>query len=376
MNKIDLDYMKLSAIPELGSVGARALLDYFGSPEAILNASYDELKLAPKMTSKKLESILKNKDILSESYLVKMKDMQVQYFSVENENYPPELREAPARPLGLYVKGNAGVLQMPCIAIVGTRLCSLYGEKVAREFAYEFAKAGYCVISGLAKGVDTAAHWGALEAGGATIAVLGGGVDVIYPEDNRNLYHKILEDNAVISEYTISRRVDRRTFPQRNRIIAGIALATVVIESAIKGGSMITAGQAADFGRDVFAVPGRIDSIYSKGTNALISQGVNIACSAKDVIDQLNFRYGKPNQNLEFNFDTPEIEPKQITEKAPLSPDEEYVYSFFKSGASLSLEEAIMTISDFPPNKLISIISMLEIKKYLSRNLDSNYELA
>lgn len=374
MNKIDLDYMKLSSIPELGSVGARALLDYFGNPEAVLNASYDELKIAPKMTSKKLDSILKNKNILDGDYLTKMKDMQVEYFSIENEKYPTELLETSSRPLGLYVKGNADVLQMPCIAIVGTRLCSLYGEKVAREFAYEFAKAGYCVISGLAKGVDTAAHWGALEAGGATIAVLGGGVDVIYPQDNANLYNKILENNAVISEYTISRRVDKRTFPQRNRIIAGIAIATVVVESAPKGGSMITAGQAGDFGRDVFAVPGRIDSIYSKGTNTLISQGVNIACSAQDVIDQLNFRYGKPNQNLEFNFS--ERKTKEVSDKSSLSPDEEYVYSFFKSGASLSTEEAIMLISDFPPNKLISIMSMLEIKKYLARNLDSHYELA
>ncbi len=379
MDNIDLDYMRLAAIPELGSVGARRLLDSFETPQAIFNASAESLARVPRIPKKTIASILENKKLLGNIYLDKLEAQGIKYFSLENENYPRELYNTDDRPLGLYLKGNADVLQSPCIAIVGTRLCSFYGEKIARDFAYEFAKAGFCVISGMARGIDAAAHWGALEAGGKTIAVLGGGVDIVYPEENQKLYHKILEENAVISEYTLSRRVDKRTFPQRNRIIAGIALATVVIESATRGGSIITAGLAGEYGRDVFAVPGRIDSAHSKGTNMLISQGVNIACSAKDVLEQINFRYTSPAQNLEFDFSQ---EPSEVINEAPsstpklsISEDEKYLLSFFQAGAILSLDEAIDTI-DIPTNKLVSLISMLEIKKYITRTADLKYEIS
>ncbi len=376
MDSIDLDYMRLAAIPELGSVGARKLLEHFGSPQAIFNADYESLSQIPRINKKTIASILANKDILGESYLQSLDREKVKYFSLENDIYPSELLETDARPLGLYLKGNPNVLKMPCIAIVGTRLCSLYGEKIARDFAAEFAKAGFCIISGLARGIDAAAHWGALDAGGSTIAVLGGGVDVIYPEENEKLYHKILENNAVISEYTLSRRVDKRTFPQRNRIIAGIAVATVVIESAQRGGSIITAGLASDYGRDVFAVPGRIDSMHSKGTNMLISQGVNIACSAQDVLEQIKFRYTP--QNLEFDFSSPQAESPSsppLPQRLPLSDDENYVLSFFQAGAILSLDEAILSITALPANKLVAIISMLEIKKYIVRTPNSKFEI-
>jgi DNA processing protein len=199
----------------------------------------------------------------------------------------PQLLEATAQPPWvLYTRGNRELLGRPGIAIVGTRTPTVYGKRMAEQYARELSRSGVCVVSGLARGIDGAAHLGALEEPGSTIAVLGCGIDVIYPKEHAYLYGRIAEKGLILSEYPPGRPGAPGLFPQRNRIIAGLSLGTFVIEAALKSGSLITADQALDESRDVFALPGPVTSPKSAGTNALIQQGAKLVACARDILDE------------------------------------------------------------------------------------------
>ena len=201
--------------------------------------------------------------------------------------YPPLLAELHDPPASLFIRGDPGHLMRPGVAIVGARSCSAYGAQVARSLARELAAAGVVIISGLARGVDGEAHRGALEAGGATVAVLGCGIDRDYPRSHTELARRIVRSGAVLSEYAAGIEPAPWRFPARNRIIAGLALATVVVEARERSGALITADFALELGRDVFAVPGEITSGLSAGTNDLLRQGAGPLTSARDVLETL-----------------------------------------------------------------------------------------
>ena len=206
-----------------------------------------------------------------------------------DEEYPQQLRDAPGRPLALYVKGDAKALSLPAIAIVGTRRATQYGLDQAFGFGRDLAEAGWCVISGLALGIDAESHKGALAAKGVTVGVIGSGLDQFYPEQNRDLAREIVKSGgAVVSEFPFGRPPDQQTFPQRNHVVAGLARGVVAIESPAKSGTLITAGIAADLGRTVMAVPGRVDSRSSAGCLKLIRDGAVLVRHARDVAEAMS----------------------------------------------------------------------------------------
>ena len=376
MNDSDFQYMRLAAVPEVGAKMASRLLEKFGSVENVFSASKSELMQVERMRQKCADSILASANIIDNAYLERMAKLKIEYIGAENEKYPQSLRPFDSMPIGLYVRGNADILNMPCVAIVGTRFCSVYGQMCARAFARDFARAGFCVVSGMARGIDSYAHIGALEANGKTVAVLGNGADVVYPPENAKLYEEISKLGAVVSEFKLGQRADRASFPMRNRIVAGLSLAVVVIESGLKGGSMITSSIAAEQGKDVFAVPGRIDSESSAGCHALIKDGALLATCARDVIEQLRFcgRADAPEKacatQSELDLQTPKISKLDL---GALGGDEKFVFEFFRNGAKFSANE-ISLKCDMPPSKIAVCLSMLEIKKFVKRTAGDKYE--
>ena len=203
--------------------------------------------------------------------------------------YPASLRTAPGRPLALYVKGDAGALSKPAIALVGTRRATPYGRDVANRLAYDLAKAGWAVVSGLALGIDAASHRGALDAGGVTVGVLGSGLDRFYPEQNRELARDMAKKGgAVVSEFPFGRPPDRETFPIRNHVVAGLARGLVAVEAPSRSGTLITTSIAADLGRTVMAVPARIDSKMSAGCLQLIRDGAILVRGVDDVLEAMS----------------------------------------------------------------------------------------
>jgi len=203
-----------------------------------------------------------------------------------DSDYPRMLHDAPGRPLALYVKGDVKALNRPMIALVGTRRATNYGLEVANHLAYDLAKSGFCVLSGLALGIDASAHRGALDADGVTVGVIGSGLDRFYPEENRELAREIVQKGgAVVSEFPFGRPADKTTFPIRNHVVAALAKGVVAIEAPVKSGTLITTGIAADLGRTVMAVPSRIDSRMSAGCLQLIREGAVLVRHAEDVLE-------------------------------------------------------------------------------------------
>ncbi len=215
-----------------------------------------------------------------------MKNNDIKIITLHDNKYPEKLKNIYDKPKVLYAKGNIKLLNEKSVAIVGCRDCSEYGKNMAKKLSYNLAKENICIISGLAKGIDTFSHIGALEAGGKTIAVIGNGLDYVYPLENRNLYERILlNDGLIVTEYNLGTRPERLNFPARNRIISGLSDAIVIVEAKEKSGALITAEFGLEQGKDVFAVPGNIDSVNSKGTNALIKDGAFIVTDCKDVLE-------------------------------------------------------------------------------------------
>jgi DNA processing protein len=288
----------------------------------------------------------------------------------EDEGYPELLKEIPDAPIGLYVKGNTPP-QVPSIAIVGSRRATLYGRGIAEKFSHKLAEKGFAIVSGMARGIDGSAHTGALQAQGATVAVLGTGVDLIYPPEHADLYKKIVEQGTVLSEFPLSRPADRQTFPMRNRIIAGMCYATIVVESDSNGGSMITARLAGEMGRTVFAIPGRIDQVSSRGCHALIREGATLLTDIEEVIEDLAPIIQK-RLPLTFGKQT-ELFAAPWEPQADLSDfDNTLLKTLFEKGPS-SLDELADTLES-PIHRISSSLMQLEIKKHLAKKMDGRFE--
>ena len=278
----------LNAIPGLGAVKIKELIRVFGSAVKVLEQNQNGLMASGVVTGNMTVNIVhfsKDKFLEDEYNLVQQAGAHV--ITWADELYPSMLREIPGAPFVLYVLGKVDLLNSVSVGMVGSRAASYYGLSVAEKFAKAFAVNGLTVISGLARGIDTAAHQGALKADGQTIAVLGCGLNFIYPKENAKLKEQIAEQGAVVSEMPMNTAPIPANFPRRNRIISGLSLATVVVEAAIKSGALITADFALEQGRDVFAVPANIDTIAGQGSNRLIKDGAKVALAPEDVMREL-----------------------------------------------------------------------------------------
>ncbi len=281
-------YIALNMLDQIGPVRTRKLISVLGSPEAILVADVDSISRIPGFGSELARSIIEGrKSIDPAAEEKKAGRLGIRLVTFLDDDYPAALKEIHDPPLVLYVKGSITKADQHCIAIVGTRHATHYGSSVADRLSYGLTKAGFTVVSGLARGIDTVAHQSALKAGGRTLAVLGGAIDKLYPPENRELAEKIAAQGALISEYSLGRQPDRKTFPYRNRIVAGMSMGIVVVEAGEKSGAVITAHAALEQGRHVFAVPGRIDSPASRGCHALIKQGAKLVETIDDIVDEL-----------------------------------------------------------------------------------------
>jgi DNA processing protein len=281
-------WVGFNKVPGIGAARLRALQDYFGDLETAWNATTADLQQAG-LDRRSLTSLLEaRKELDLEAEVGRLERAGVQVVTWNDAEYPPNLREAYDAPPVLYLRGQIETRDEWAVAVVGTRRASVYGKEATRMIAGGLAQAGVTVVSGLAQGIDAAAHRACLDAGGRTIAVLGCGVDVVYPPQNAHLAAEIVERGALVSEYALGTRPDARNFPPRNRIISGLALGTIVVEADLDSGALISAGFAAEQGREVFAVPGNIFARTSRGANRLIQQGAKLVCQVADVLEELN----------------------------------------------------------------------------------------
>ncbi|MFC1594788.1 DNA-processing protein DprA, partial [Candidatus Omnitrophota bacterium] len=275
-------------IPKIGSIRARRLLEAFGSAQAVFSASQSRLEKVRDINTV-LARTIKNHhqslDFKKELQLAQQYDVEI--VTLHDKEYPDNLKNIEDAPLVLYVKGHLQKEDAVSVAIVGSRRSSYYGLSMAGKLAGQLAEIGITVVSGLARGIDSAAHRGALRSGGRTIAVLGSGLGCIYPPENKDLFEQITQSGVAISEFPITTPPFAYNFPRRNRIISGLSLGTVVIEAARNSGALITADCALEQGREVFALPGKADSATSFGTNRLIKQGAKLICGVEDIIEEL-----------------------------------------------------------------------------------------
>lgn len=287
---IDIKYwIWFSRIEKLSVIKKELLLKKFKTPQNIWSLKKQELDTITELDENDVKQILemKYRENLDkyQNYIEKNK---IQIITICDTNYPEQLKNIYDKPIVLYALGNTDILHKTGVAIVGCRDCSEYGKKTALKIGYELAKKDLCIISGLAKGIDKYSHIGALEAGGSTIGVIGCGLDYIYPYENKNLYERIIKNNGlIITEYIVGTKPNKINFPARNRIISGLSKGVIVVEAKEKSGSLITADFALEQGKEVFAIPGNIDNINSKGTNELIKQGAIIATDCRDIIETL-----------------------------------------------------------------------------------------
>ncbi|MEW6517870.1 MAG: DNA-processing protein DprA [Thermodesulfobacteriota bacterium] len=295
MNNL-LDWLALSLTPGLGVRSWHKLLAVFASPREVLETEPGRIsKLVPGLRASVIAGLdRENLRAAAEKELAAAAKAGIEIITREQPAYPELLRNIADPPILLYVKGNAALLQSGCIGVVGARAASVYGRRIAEDLSKRLCQRGLTVVSGLALGIDTAAHEGALQAGGATLAVLGCGLDVVYPRQNSSLYEEIARRGALVSEYRLGTLPEAFRFPARNRIISGLSLGVVVVEAARKSGSLITAGYALEQGREVFAIPGRIDSCKSEGTHRLLQEGAKLVHTVDDIIEEIAFAAAGP----------------------------------------------------------------------------------
>ena len=358
----DLAYwIGFSKVSGVGPARLQKLLDYFGDIASAWQANLDELAAAG-LNRRTIENLVKSRDSLDlEAELKRLTDLSVTAITWDDAAYPPLLRNIPDPPFLLYVRGQLLSRDQWSLAVVGTRNASMYGKEVTRTLVSGLAASGVTIVSGMALGIDTQAHQTALEVGGRTIAVLGSGVDILYPYQNAKLAQTISENGALISEYPLGTKPDGRNFPPRNRIISGLSLGALMVEGAERSGARITIDYALEQGRETFAVPGNILGRSSSGPNKLIKQGMaKLVTSLGDILEELNLTMVvQQTEAAEIIPDTP-IEAKilQYLSAEPLHVDE--------LGSQTQLSSA----------ELSSTLTMMELKGQVRQVGGMNYVLA
>ncbi len=283
-------FLALNLLPGLGPVRVRRLLNHFsGNPVEILTASEDGLKGAEGIGTEMAKTIRQWDTLVDlEEEKRRITDHGIRLLTIDSDEYPPALREIYDPPFLLYVKGHFLPRDKHAVAVVGSRRTTVYGTEAARKLSFQLAHSGVTIVSGLARGIDTAGHEAALAAGGRTIAVLGSGIGNVYPSENQGLADRIAENGVLVSEFPVLYVPDKQSFPLRNRIVSGLSQGVLVVEAPERSGSMITANQAMEQGRTVFAVPGQIDRPTSGGCNRLIQQGAKLVCDAGDILAEID----------------------------------------------------------------------------------------
>lgn len=275
---------------------AVTLVDYFGGPDEVFEARAAQLADVDGISIKTAERFLKMGSEPVDEALKALDKTSARVVTYRDGDYPANLRQIYDPPPVLFVRGEIREEDRFAVAIVGTRRPSEYGKSMCMKVSRDLAKRGLCIVSGAARGIDTVAHTGALQGGGRTIAVLGSGIDVPYPYENRGLLSKIAESGAVITEFVPGTQPDAWRFPVRNRLVSGLALGVLVVESRIAGGAMITASIAAEQGRDVYAVPGSTDNSASEGPHRLIREGAKLVERAEDILEELGIQVEEPDR--------------------------------------------------------------------------------
>ncbi len=331
------------------------LLEQFDSPETLFHMTKDEMK--KKKLSIRERLIFQDKDLsYVESIKERCREVGIHILTYDNPAYPEKLKEIQDPPLVLYVrcKERINLNEKICISMVGNRAMTKYGELAANEIAKDLAKAGIVVVSGMAAGIDSASHVGALRGGGLTVAVLGCGVDVVYPKQNERLMHDIIMHGMVISEYPPGTPPIGKHFPVRNRIISGLSEGVVIVEAPARSGSLITADLALKQNRDVFAVPGDINRTHSRGCNKLISKGAILVNAAEDVLKEYELKF----RNI--------LKQYQKAEKSQGSKEDSFVYTETKEEAFVvsAPETALAETPDFS--------GMTDVRKRIAENLSLN----
>ncbi|MEY4488998.1 MAG: hypothetical protein RIQ79_1506 [Verrucomicrobiota bacterium] len=371
-------FLVLNALPDIGPITTNRLLSHFGDdPLRLFTASARELEEVKGVGPKISGNLRRWSELVDlDKELARLAEAQATFVTCRDPAYPPLLREISDPPLGLYRRGDY-TFDAPCVAIVGSRRTTLYGQATAKKLGHDLAKLGFCVVSGLARGIDTAAHEGALEAGGRTAAVLGNGIDIIYPPENLKLYQRIEENGgAILTEFPFGRRADKQSFAMRNRIVAGMCRAVIVVESDVSGGSMITARFAGEQGRLIFAVPGRIDQPSSAGCHQLIRDGATLLTSVDDVLSELNYLEGfgpAGVASIPENAARTGVTAGQMAQ-ANLTGDEARVVAAFAGGAILSVD-ALVAQTGLAAHQLSSLLMMLELKRVVAKRSDGCFEL-
>ena len=344
------DWLRLLYTRSLTSSAKRQLVEQFGSPRAVFTASARQLKTIQGISESVALEIQQPAPAVKaavRSDLELLRNSGAEYIGFCDPAFPKLLNQIPDPPLGLFVLGDARLMQLPQVAVVGSRSASPAGLASAREFARGFGDAGLIVTSGMASGVDSAAHLGCLEAGAPTIAVMGTGIDRIYPASNRRLFQRISQSGAVITEFPPGTQARRQHFPRRNRVISGLSLGTVVVEAGIRSGSLITARLAAEQGRDVFALPGPIRLPTSRGCHKLIREGATLVENPGDVLEEL--RWGAKLLMAE----SPPTRPLSLSE------DENLIYNLIDY-APIGIDQLIDQ-SRLTPARVSAILVALEL---------------
>ncbi len=341
-------WVLLSQVAGIGPLWFARLVDRFGGAEAAWRAP--ELELAASgLEARALRSLLdlrSRRDPAAE--WARLERLGIAVLTLDDTGYPPRLREIADPPPVLYVRGEISPADEWAVAVVGTRRATAYGRQVAARVVGEIARAGVTIVSGLARGIDTYAHRAALEAGGRTIAVLGSGLDRLYPVENARLAEEIVAGGAVISEFPLGTPPDAVNFPRRNRVVSGLALGTLVVEADFKSGAMITATRAAEQGRDVFAVPGSILSPLSSFPNQLLKEGAKVVTSATDVLEELHLDLA--------------VEQQAARQTLPADPTEARVLAVLTHEPN-HVDE-ICRAAELPTAQVSATLTMLELKGF------------
>lgn len=355
------DWVALNMVRGIGPRTANLLINRFSSPAAVLASSRADLERAGLKPDAIAE--LRTSDILNKANaeVERIQSMGARLLTRDEPAYPALLRELPDPPIVLYVQGDGffEISSRPCIAIVGSRRASVYGTNVASKLARELAQRGITVISGLARGIDAAAHRGALDAQGKTIAVIGTGIDVTYPKDHGPLTRQIIETGALISEFPLETPPLAQNFPYRNRVLSGLCFGVLIVEAAEFSGSLITARLAAEQGREVFAIPGQITAPGAFGPNALIRDGAKLVGTWQDIVEELPYEIKATILEPPATSEQPAAESNTNIEK--LSKAETATLKLLKTDASIHIDELIVS-SRLTRADLMSALLGLEMK--------------
>ena len=345
-----LAWIRLANVYKLGTQRFNALLERFGTAQAVWDAPPEEVETVLGKAQNRLVQDAREDDSL-DRLLAALDKCAAVAVTRDDIEYPALLREIPDAPPLLYVRGRTELNDLRAVAIVGSRNCSAYGSRMARRLGRELGETGVTVVSGFARGIDSFAHRGAIDAGGRTVAVFGSGVDVVYPPENLALADELLASGgSIISANPPGTSPSPRVFPARNRIISGMSEGTVVVEAAQRSGAMLTADFARAQGRELFAVPGQADAALSAGTNSLIRSGARLVTCARDIAADLGWH-------------RPELSSPAAPRAAkilPLQPDEQRIYDLLGGGALDA--DALVEATGLPVDRVNSLLTTLEIQ--------------